>query len=90
MSTVAALRENLAARSQMTPEDAGVLLEQVVRSVADVLLTTGSAVLPGLGKLRLKTRKARQGLTPTGKAWSLPERQVITFTPSIHLTRLVG
>ncbi|MDR1359467.1 MAG: HU family DNA-binding protein [Deltaproteobacteria bacterium] len=57
------------------------LLNKLGEILAAELLGGGEASIPGVGKLRVKTRAARKGRNPrTGKALDIPERRAVVFS----------
>lgn len=57
------------------------VLKTLGRMVADELRNGGDVVLPGIGKLSVKTRAARNGHNPaTGEAMVIPARKVVHLT----------
>lgn len=64
---------------------AQLALESVSRAIREGLREDGIVHLAGFGTFRLVTRRPRRLLLPrNGASMQLPERQVLTFTPSIR------
>ncbi len=70
-------------------------VESVLKTAADVvgaaLIEEGEAVLPGLGKLSVKTRAAREGRNPaTGEAMQIAAKKVPHFSAAKALKDAVN
>jgi DNA-binding protein HU-beta len=62
------------------------VLEQLEHEAMGALYRGEDAVLPGLGKLELTDRAARNGRNPaTGEAMEIPAKKVVRFKPSQEL-----
>lgn len=66
------------------------VLKTLGRIVADELKSGGDVVLPGIGKLSVKTRAARNGHNPaTGEAMLIPARNVVHLSVAKALKDVV-
>jgi DNA-binding protein HU-beta len=55
--------------------------------IAQDLLVAGVCEIRGIGKLKVSTRKARQGRNPaTGQTMTIPAKKVVKFSPSSKIT----
>jgi nucleoid DNA-binding protein len=63
--------------------DAKNFVEQFAKVVEDSLKAGEEVTIPGVGKLKVKTRPARNGRNPaTGVAIAIPEKRVVKFEPA--------
>ena len=73
----------LASKLGISKADAGRYMEAFAGLACDEAKTNGSFTLPGLGKLVLVDRKARQGRNPqTGAVIQIPAKKVVKFRVS--------
>jgi DNA-binding protein HU-beta len=66
-----------------------------VETLADIfestLLTGEEVTIPGVGKLKVVTKAARNGRNPkTGEAIQIPAKRVVEFTPSAEFKASVS
>ena len=62
------------------------VLESLGQVIAEDLAAGNSTKLPGLGKLKPKENKAREGRNPkTGETIFIPAKLTVKFTPSKYL-----
>jgi len=74
-----AIAATLAEKVEITKKQAAMLLEELANLAYKE--AKNSFVLPGLGKLVLRNRKARIGRNPaTGETIKIPAKKVVKFT----------
>jgi DNA-binding protein HU-beta len=72
----------MANETQITKSLAGECLDRLMRLFADELCATGTASLPGLGKLCVVQRAARNGRNPrTGNPVRIEAHKTVRFRP---------
>lgn len=64
----AELIEHLATEAGTTKRAAGLVLDALATATAKTLASSGSMVIPGIGKLSTSTSKARKGRNPRNGA----------------------
>lgn len=63
------------------------VLEQLSEIVADALENDGEITLPGIGKLKVTERPARNGRNPqTGKVIEIAAKKVVKYVPAKALS----
>ncbi len=76
--TKAALVQHLAAEAGVTRRQAAAMLDALRDRAAKALQDDGEFTIPGVAKLQVAERKARQGRNvQTGEAIAIPARQVV-------------
>ncbi len=76
--TKAALVQRLAATAGVTARQAAGMLDTLRDSAADALRENGDFTVPGIVKLSIAQRQARQGRNvQTGEPIAIPARQVV-------------
>ena len=82
-------RKKLEAPAGATPSRATLEshVAAFMQAAAETLMVENAVVLPGIGTLKLKRRRARQGRNPrTGEAVSVPEQMGVLFRPTKALS----
>jgi DNA-binding protein HU-beta len=83
MATKAYIINSLAAELDVTKKRAGEIYSAVATITFRSLRDNGLAVIPGIGRLKLKDKNARMGRNPkTGEPVPIPERRVLKLAPS--------
>ena len=83
MATKAKLISDVKADLGISKAAAEQVVMTVMNNIAGQLTDSGTAVLPGIGKLKVKVRKARVGHNPrTGEIIEIAEREVVKFSAS--------
>jgi DNA-binding protein HU-beta len=86
MATKANLVERVAAEFSLSKRKTARVLEFISALVHENLVTDGEAVLPGLGKLKIRHHRERQGRNPrTGEALTIGARNVVKFSATRSL-----
>lgn len=80
------LAAEVAAEANVSKSNAMVVIDAMIAVTRKYLLDHDEALLPGLGKLAIVTRSAREGRNPkTGEAVHIPARATVKFKPSSEL-----
>jgi DNA-binding protein HU-beta len=80
----------IAKETQITKSLAGECVNRLMSLFADELRATGTASLPGLGKLSVVQRAARNGRNPrTGRPVRIEAHKTVRFRPGKGLKRSV-
>ncbi len=91
MTTKAQFIARLSENTNLSKKQATVVLEEVSRLITDDLIDNGEALIPGIGKLKVKERGERQGRNPrTGETLTIAARKVARFSASRHLKQAVS
>lgn len=86
MTTKASLVARIAETTGFTKAASTQLLELVSDLTLHDLKTTGIALLPGIGKIKVVDRPARTGRNPrTGEAMEIPARKAARLRPNSGL-----
>ncbi len=71
------------ANTGMKQSEAKTVVESFMSVLTCALKNGDEVTLPGVGKLKVKTRPARTGRNPkTGEAISIPSKRVVKFSPA--------
>jgi DNA-binding protein HU-beta len=71
------------ANTGMKLAEAKTVVESVMSVVATTLRNGDEVTLPGVGKLKVKTKPGRAGRNPaTGAAITIPAKRVVKFSPA--------
>jgi len=74
------LIERIIKRAGLTKANADRFYEGLIDVARNELVRNGRFVLPGLGALTVRTRKARTGRNPrTGQTIQIPQKKVVRF-----------
>jgi len=77
------LSQTMRVLSYIPTATADPLVKVLAESVGVLLIVDGEANIPGVGKLKLVLRKAREGRNPaTGEHIIIPARMIIKFVPA--------
>ncbi len=75
----------------ITKKDMRLVVDGIFDSMAQALAGHDSVEVRGFGRMTLKQRRAGRARNPrTGAYTDLPERRVVHFKPSPHLTRILN
>ncbi len=89
--TKADIVEQIAARTGLTKTDTALVVEGVLESLKDALITGKTVEIRGFGTFKIKKRAARRARNPrTGEPVTIPEKFVPTFKPSRELKDAVA
>lgn len=88
METKAKLINETAARLSVTKKRAGEIVNVFMGMLSEGILEEGVAVLPGIGKLKVKERNARKGRNPrTGEELHIPAHEIVRLAPGRAIKR---
>lgn len=91
MTTKTEVIARLSTSTGLTKKQVADVLDAYQRGVYSDLDIHGEALLPGLGKLKVKHRNERQGRNPrTGEGLTIPAGSVVKFTATRRLKQLVA
>lgn len=91
MTTKTELVARLSTAAGITKDKAREILDIIADITFEDLASNDAAVLPGLGKLKVRQRGERQGRNPkTGNAMTIPARLVVKFSASRGLKGYVA
>lgn len=91
MTTKTELVSRVATAANITKDKAREVIDIIADLTFEDLANNDVAVLPGLGKLKVRDRTERQGRNPkTGDAMVIPARSVVKFTASRGLKSFVA
>jgi DNA-binding protein HU-beta len=91
VTTKTQLVNRLSTAAGITKDKAREVLDIIADITFEDLNSSDIAVLPGLGKLKIRERSSRQGRNPkTGDAMTIPARSVVKFTASRGLKSFVA
>lgn len=83
MVTKALMINTLATDLGITKKAAGNIYTTLADITFRTLRSNGMALIPGVGRLKVKGKSARMGRNPkTGEAVPIPERKVLKLAPS--------
>ncbi|MFC1529906.1 HU family DNA-binding protein [Gemmatimonadota bacterium] len=89
--TKADIVEQIAAKTGLTKTDTGLVVEGVLESLKEALITGETVEIRGFGTFKIKQRAARRARNPrTGEPVDIPEKFVPTFKPSRELKDAVA
>ena len=89
--TKADIVEQIAARTGLTKTDTALVVEGVLESLKEALITGKTVEIRGFGTFKIKKRAARRARNPrTGEPVTIPEKFVPTFKPSRELKDAVA
>ncbi|MFC1627802.1 HU family DNA-binding protein [Gemmatimonadota bacterium] len=89
--TKADIVEQIAATTGLTKTDTALVVEGVLESLKDALITGKTVEIRGFGTFKIKKRAARRARNPrTGEPVTIPEKFVPTFKPSRELKDAVA
>jgi len=89
--TKADIVARIAAGTGLTKTDTGLVVEGVLESLKDALITGETVEIRGFGTFKIKKRAARRARNPrTGEPVDIPEKFVPTFKPSRELKDAVA
>lgn len=84
--TKAELIANIAARADLSKARTEELLNHVLSEISGQLTQGNDVLLPGVGKLVVTSRAAREGRNPkTGEAIRIPASKSVRFSPAKQL-----
>lgn len=76
----------LAPAIQLSKADTDIILRELYSQITEALSNDGEVTLLGLGKLKVKTRAARNARNPsTGQVIEVPEKKTVGFVPTTAL-----
>jgi nucleoid DNA-binding protein len=85
------LIKEVAGLSEATIADTKLFVENTSTAIAAALLAGEDVTVPGIGKLKIKTREARTGRNPkTGEAISIPAKKVVKFSLASEFATLLN
>lgn len=92
MTTKADLIADLSTILGITKKQAKAFVNAYSEQTKAILTRDGEALIPGIGKLKLKSRAARTGRNPqTGAALQIPARRTVRLSPAKSLkTHVAG
>lgn len=91
MATKADLITQLSTGLGVTKKQAKAFVNVYAAQIKATLVETGEALVPGVGKLKLKQRAARTGRNPqTGAALEIPARRTVRLAPAKSLKTYVA
>lgn len=91
MTTKADFIARLSTSTGLSKKAVGDTLAAVEGLVFEDLQRSGEALLPGIGKLKVRHRNARQGRNPrTGEALTIAARNVVKFSATRRLKQSVA
>jgi DNA-binding protein HU-beta len=80
------LIDNVAASTGLTIADCTRVVDQIAVQISEELSDKDQCPVPGIGKLIVKKRGARNGRNPiTGETIALPEMRVLSLRPGKHI-----
>jgi len=89
--TKAELAHEVADNSDLTQQQAEVVVQEVLDSIIEALQSGDRVELRGFGSFRMKERKARVGRIPkTGESVEVPAKKVAHFRLSKGLKELIN
>ena len=89
--TKADIVEHIAARTGLTKTDTSLVVEGVIETLKEALITDQTVEIRGFGTFKVKKRAARRARNPrTGEPVDIPEKYVPTFKPSRDLKDAVA
>lgn len=91
MTTKADLINRLSADTGLNKKQAAIIFSLLEEYVYQDLTFTDEALLPGIGKLKIKSRGSRVGRNPrTGESLTIPARDVVKFSVTRRLKKFVA
>lgn len=88
--TKSELVDQVAARAELTRQDAGKAVDAVIATVEDALRRGSDVTLSGFGKFHVSERRARAGVNPrTGERIAIAASRVPRFTAGSGLKAAV-
>ncbi len=85
------LIDNIATSTGITIATCTRVVEQMAVLISEELSVSDQCTIPGVGKLVVKTRSARQGRNPkTGETIALSERRVLSLRPGKHIKGILN
>lgn len=85
------LLENIATSTGLTIADCTQVVDQIAVQIFEELSVNDQCPIPGIGKLIVKTRSARNGRNPaTGETIMLSERRVVSLRPGKHIKTIIN
>ncbi|MFC1500147.1 HU family DNA-binding protein [Candidatus Zixiibacteriota bacterium] len=89
--TKADIVEQIAGRTGLTKTDTSLVVEGVLESLKEALITGKTVEIRGFGTFKIKKRASRRARNPrTGEPVTIPEKFVPTFKPSRELKDAVA
>ncbi len=89
--TKADLGAEVAAKSELTKQEAELVVQTVLDSIVESLNSGRKVEIRGFGSFRHRTRNPRQGRNPkTGEAVHVPAKRVPYFRPGKGLKELIN
>jgi DNA-binding protein HU-beta len=91
MTTKAQLINSISEELGVTKKAAAAFINAFSNNVSYSLVTAGEALIPGIGKLKVKDRSARSGRNPrTGEALQISARKTVRIASSKAIKSLVN
>ncbi len=89
--TKADIVEHIAEETGLTKTDTALVVEGVIETLKEALITGTTVEIRGFGTFKIKQRAARRARNPrTGEPVDIPEKFVPTFKPSRDLKDAVA
>jgi len=89
--TKADIVEHIAGLTGLTKTDTSLVVEGVIETLKEALITGDTVEIRGFGTFKVKKRAARRARNPrTGDPVDIPEKYVPTFKPSRDLKNAVA
>ncbi|MGQ2908822.1 MAG: HU family DNA-binding protein [Aliihoeflea sp.] len=83
MTTTNEIADKIAAEQGLTKSQTKVIVESVLKQIADAAKSGAETSLPGFGKFKIKETPAREGRNPsTGAAIKIAASKKLTFAPA--------
>ncbi len=80
------LIETVSTKAQITKAQAHEVVDAVLDSITEGLVSDGKVIIPGFGSFEIRTRAAREGRNPrTGEAIKIEESRLPAFKPGKSL-----
>lgn len=70
-----------------TKRDAGVVLDDVIKTLEEALVGGDSVMFHGFGTFEVRERSGRESITPAGEHVMIPSYKAAHFTPGKKLKR---
>jgi len=91
MTTKAQLINSISTDLGITKKAANAFLDSLSKQISASLSAGGEALIPGVGKLKVKERAARSGRNPrTGESLQISARKTVRLTSSKGVKALVN
>ncbi len=89
--TKADIVEHIAERTGLTKTDTALVVEGMIETLKDALISGETVEIRGFGTFKIKQRAARRARNPrTGEPVDIPAKYVPTFKPSRELKNSVA